>query len=114
MTGQSRPHLPEPFEKAEVEYARLKNLVLLGQMTNEQLDAALQAMVIDYRGRRWMIGANTRRGSLHQPRPGGLAPKSPPAHTATPTIDTTAHGVRSQLRRCPAVASQGAAYAHIF
>jgi hypothetical protein len=90
----------DPFKRAEDEYFHLKGQFATGRITNEQFEAALKELMVDYEGHYWTIGAERgkwfyfngqTRVEAEPPVSGGMsAPEVPPSRvTAEPPITVT-------------------------
>lgn len=49
------------FQRAEVEYTRLKQALAAGSITAKQCEQAIEGLTIEHQGRYWMLGANSAK-----------------------------------------------------
>ena len=57
---------PDPFQRVQDEYFRLKGQLATGRITREQFEAALKALMVqDAQGRYWILGADSGKWYVH-------------------------------------------------
>jgi hypothetical protein len=72
---------PDPFARAESEFARLRGERDAGRIDQAAFDAALRALMFEHAGRWWMLGVDSGRWYAHDGKDWSSA--TPPRQSAT-------------------------------